>query len=53
MKNCKKCLKLEKQINKITSFCCQLENEAYDRGFEDTIEPITNKILNIINRKEK
>ena len=38
----------KKMLDKITGFCCQLENQAYDIGLEDTIKPITNKILNLI-----
>jgi hypothetical protein len=43
---------LQKKLDEIAKFCCELENEAYDRGMEDMINPITDKILNIINKGE-
>jgi hypothetical protein len=38
----------KKILDKVASFCCEIENKAYDMGMEDTIKPITNKILKII-----
>ena len=48
---CKECEKKAKKLNKIAGFIIHLDNEAYDRGMENTIKPIVNEIMKIINRK--
>jgi hypothetical protein len=43
-------IRYKKILDKIAGFCCEIENEAYDKGLEDTIKPITNRLLKIIKK---